>query len=238
LKELGFTEREIRVYLALLETGKSTAGPVAIKAKLSQTKVYEALGKLVEKGIVNYIVVSKTKHFQAADPKQILDIIDQKREKFMEILHELEDKNRFGKEQQTTSIHEGAKAVRLLFFNIVRNLSKNDFYYAFALKEAYTEESAPTFFSAIHHLLAERKISDKALVSYSIKKEIKKTYANNRNIQLRFIKESLPVGVVILPDRIIQLSWGNLPTAIEIVSPQIARHYKNFFEDTWAKARK
>ena len=64
LKEIGFSDREIRVYIALLEIGKSTAGPISIKANLSQTKVYETLGKLIEKGLVSfnlrfYIIISE-----------------------------------------------------------------------------------------------------------------------------------------------------------------------------------
>lgn len=124
LKEIGFTEREIKVYIALLEIGKSTAGPIAIKANLPQTKVYETLGKLIKKGLVSFIVISKTKHFQAIEPKQILSLIDQKKEQFKEILEELESKRKFGQEQQTASIHEGYRAVKLLFINIVNELKK------------------------------------------------------------------------------------------------------------------
>ena len=58
LRELGFTEREVKVYISLLELGTSTAGPIAVKSRLPQTKVYETLGKLIDKGLVSYIVVS------------------------------------------------------------------------------------------------------------------------------------------------------------------------------------
>ncbi len=237
LKEIGFSDREIRVYIALLEIGKNTAGPIAVKAQLSQTKVYEALGKLIEKGLVSYIVISKTKHFQAIEPKQILSLIDEKKERFKEILEELETKQKFGKEKQTAIIHEGYKSVKLLFNSIVSQLSKKDYYYAFALKEAYKSNSAPDFFASIHKALQERKITDKALASDEIKDEIKINYKDNLNIKLRFIKENLPVGVVIVPKKIIQLSWGELPTAIEIVSTKISEDYKKFFEDMWKTAR-
>ena len=81
LKELGYTEREIRVYEALLSLGKTTAGPIAAKAKLAHTKVYDTLQRLVDKGLVSFIIISKTKYFLAEDPNEILNKYDEKRER-------------------------------------------------------------------------------------------------------------------------------------------------------------
>ena len=47
-KELGFTEREVKVYLALSELGSSTVGPISKKTKLQPAKVYETIDKLKE----------------------------------------------------------------------------------------------------------------------------------------------------------------------------------------------
>jgi sugar-specific transcriptional regulator TrmB len=233
LRELGFSEREIKVYIALLEIGKSTAGPIAVRARLPQTKVYETLGKLIGRGLVSYIVVSKTKHFQAESPKEIFSLIEEKKEKFKEILDELEMKQKFGKEGQTAVVHEGYKSLKILFNSIANQLTRRDYYYAFALKEAYKTGSAPDFFANIHKIIASKKIKDLAIASFDIKNEIKANYLDNPNIKLRFVKNSMPVGVVIVPGKVIQLSWGELPTAVEIDSIKIAEDYKKFFEDMW-----
>lgn len=79
---------------------------------------------------------------------------------------------------------------------------------------------------------------DRALAVIDIKEEIKSNYSDNNNIQIKFIKFNLPIGVVILPNKVIQLSWNELPTAIEIVSNKIAKDYKAFFEDLWKYAKK
>lgn len=50
LEELGLTKSEIKVYLALLELGQSTTGPVVDKAEIASSKIYEILEKLVNKG--------------------------------------------------------------------------------------------------------------------------------------------------------------------------------------------
>ena len=71
-RDLGFSEREIKVYLALLELGSTTVGPVAAKTRLQHSKVYQTIEKLIDKGLVTFVLKSKTKYFQAEEPKQIL----------------------------------------------------------------------------------------------------------------------------------------------------------------------
>jgi hypothetical protein len=105
------------------------------------------------------------------------------------------------------------------------------------LKENYREPSAPNFLITIHKKLAEKGITDKAIANNEIKKEITATYKENKNIQIRFLKRSLPVGVVIIKDKVIQLIWGELPTAIEITSRQVYEQYKRFFEEAWKEAK-
>ena len=80
LKEIGLTEGEIKVYLALLELGASTTGPIIEKANISRSIIYQILDKLIEKGLVSFITKEKTKYFQATQPKHFLDIIEKEKE--------------------------------------------------------------------------------------------------------------------------------------------------------------
>ena len=235
-KELGFTEREIRVYISLLELGESTAGPIASKSRLAHTKVYDTLERLIGKGLVTYILVSKTKRFRASDPKEILDIVDERKRRAIELVKELEMKATFAYEKQKSAIHEGFSAIKSLFNRIVRELKKGDYYYAFALKEDYNDLSAPLFFAGVHKKLQEKMVLDRAIANEKMKKEIQKNYSDNKNIQIRFTKRSMPIGLVIVKGKIIQIVWGDLPTAIEITSSQVEQQYKSFFEEQWKSA--
>ena len=237
LREIGFTEREIRVYTALLELGKSTAGPIAARSRLAHTKVYDTLERLIDKGLVTYIVVSKTKYFQASDPKELLNILEERKRGVLEVIQELEMKAKFAKEKQGAIVHEGFKAFQALFNRISDELHKGDFYYAFTLREDYRGASAPLFFSNLHKKLAKKKVTDRSISNEEIRAEITKTYKDNKNIQLRFVKRSTPVGVVIIKGKVIQLIWGELPTAIEIDSSQVYLQYKDFFEGLWEEAK-
>ena len=57
LKELGFTDGEIKVYGALIKLQKSTITKIIEHSGVSSSKVYLILDKLVHRGLVNYIMV-------------------------------------------------------------------------------------------------------------------------------------------------------------------------------------
>lgn len=236
-KELGFTDREIKVYLAMLELGSSTVGPISAKSGLQHTKVYETLEKLIAKGLVSYTVVSKTKYYEADDPKEILNLIEERKRRFISILEELQQKRKYAEEKQIVVVHEGYKAFKAMFNRILDELKPGDSYYAFNFKEEYIDTSAPIFLRNFHQKLALKRIDDRAVGNFAVKEYIQKTFAGLR-IKQRFVKRSTPTGVVIIKNKVIQLTWGERPTAIEITSPQIYEKYKKFFEELWKEGKR
>jgi sugar-specific transcriptional regulator TrmB len=80
LTQIGLTESEIKVYFALLELETSTIGPIVDKAKVQESKIYYLLERLKEKGLVSFVIKNNVKHFQAADPKNLVRIISDKEE--------------------------------------------------------------------------------------------------------------------------------------------------------------
>ena len=236
-KDLGFSERETKVYIALLELGSSKAGPISAKSGLPHTKVYETLDKLIEKGLVSYVIVSKTKFYEASEPKQILNIIEERKHNFLEVMKDLELKRKYTKDKQIAIIHEGFKAFKALFNRIADELTSNDFYFAFAFKQDYKDVSAPIFLRNFHSKLADKKVNDKAIAHYTVKDNVKRAFEGNKNIQVRFSKRNTPIGVIIIKDEVIQLMWGERPTAVEIKSSQIVQQYKEFFEEVWTKSK-
>ena len=52
LAEIGLTKGEISVYKALIKLGSSTAGPIIKEAKISPSKIYNIIERLLEKGLV------------------------------------------------------------------------------------------------------------------------------------------------------------------------------------------
>ena len=238
-RDLGFSEREIKVYLALLELGATTVGPIAAKTRLQHSKVYQTLEKLIDRGLVSFIIKSKTKYFQAQNPKQILNIIKEKEKRFSEILPKLKEKQANSKEKQIATVYEGYKAIKSMFDLILEDLNSKSYYYMFAFKDDYlTSKLASRFLRNIHMQLSEKKVDDRLIANISIKKEFEKNYSDIKGIKYKFTNFNLPLGLMIIDDRVINWIWGERPTAVEIVSKQIAQQYKEFFLEIWKIARK
>ena len=57
LEEIGLSKNEAKIYLTLLDLGSATASKIADTSKMHRTTVYDALDRLVQKGIVSHIPI-------------------------------------------------------------------------------------------------------------------------------------------------------------------------------------
>ena len=238
LKELGFSERETKVYLAMLELGETTVGPIASKTRIQHSKVYQTLEKLIDRGLVSFVIKSKTKYFFAQKPKLIMNMLKEKERELSEIIPKLEKRREFAKQQQIATVYEGYKAIKSMFNLILDSLTNKSYYYVFAFKSEYIEsETAKNFLRQIHMKLAEKGVDDRLIGHLSIKEELANNYGDIKNVKFRFTNMKLPIGLMIIDDKVINWVWGERPTAIEIKSKQVAGQYKKFFLETWKLAK-
>jgi len=78
LKVLGFSEKEARVYLALIELGPSTTTEIARRAKINRTTGYDILESLASQGLVNLIGETKIQKFAAENPEKVIVHLENK----------------------------------------------------------------------------------------------------------------------------------------------------------------
>ncbi len=80
LKELNFTDGQIKVYSAILGLGISTINKVQEKTGIERRNIYDILNKLIEKGFVSYTVEKGKRTYQCTHPNKIKEEISQKQE--------------------------------------------------------------------------------------------------------------------------------------------------------------
>jgi HTH-type transcriptional regulator, sugar sensing transcriptional regulator len=81
LHEIGLTNGETKVYLALNSIGTSTVGPIIDQSRISASKAYSILDRLMHKGLVSITINSGKKIFSAASPEKLLEILDDQKQK-------------------------------------------------------------------------------------------------------------------------------------------------------------
>jgi len=245
LEKAGFTKGEIRLYLALLELGETTTGPIINKSRISSSKVYEILDKLIQKGLVSYITKDKTKYFQPTSPSKIKEYLQNQKKDFEEtkkqienMLPELEAKYKSSEESQTTAVYEGFEGIKTVFNQILSTLKKGDEYYVFTLDEEATSEELRLFFLNYHIKRIERGIKVKLLSNSKLKKELKNKYPNYQLSERRFIEHAFPNGVFIFKNHVLHFMYKPKSTLFVIKSTQNYESYKKFFLELWEKASK
>jgi len=242
LEEVGFTKGEIKVYFALLELGSSSIGNIARDSGVTAAKVYPILDKLIKKGLATYIIKSDTKYFEAATPERIMDYLDEqknrleeKRSALKKILPELLLKKKL-KERQTATVYETFDGIKTLYNEILGNLqkTKQDFI-GFALGEEYPAE-ANIFFKNYDAKRRQLKIKTKLIGMESQRSFLAKNYPKTRYLDIRYVEQTIPSGIIIWGNKVATLIWKDVPTAFVIESKQNAEVYKKFFLELWKNA--
>src|SRR3989344_1660439 len=119
LKKLGFSDKEARVYLALLELGSAAVQDIAAKAKVNRATTYVVLDKLSKDGIVSTVEHGKKTHFAAESPAALLRIFKtkeremrDKEDEFKKALPEFEALYNLSGEKPIVRFFEGLEGVR------------------------------------------------------------------------------------------------------------------------------
>lgn len=89
LLNYGLNESEIKVYLALLELGTSTAREISLATKIKRTTVYLITDKLVEKGLLGCYKAKYGTHYMAIDPNLLISRIDNIKQEITNIIPQL-----------------------------------------------------------------------------------------------------------------------------------------------------
>lgn len=74
LKQLGFTDKEIEVYLAVLQQGKTTPANIALLTGINRTTVYSIAKDLLEKGVIAEDIAGPKSYLVALPPEDLKNL--------------------------------------------------------------------------------------------------------------------------------------------------------------------
>lgn len=245
LEQIGLTKGEIKVYLSLLELGETTTGAIIKKSRITGSKVYEILDKLIKKGLVGYVIREKTKYFQASPPKRILDYVNKKeielknrKAEIEKLVPELEQKQKIKEKIQSSYIYEGMEGIKTVLNLILELLKSGEEYYVFTVDEEITSKEVRLLFLNYHTKRIKKRIKARLLSSKRFEKQIRQKYPSYKLSKRRFIDRAFPTGIFIFKDYVATFTFKERPTAFVIKSEQIADSYKEFFESLWEVSKK
>ncbi len=235
---MGLTPNETKVYLALLDLGTAQAGQITEKSGVHRRNVYDAIDRLMEKGLISFVIVNNKKMFSPVNPKRFLEIIDEKKfelenikSEFSKILPELELTAKF-KERHDVRFFKGFAGLKTVFEDIIRTRKS---YIGYGPGQQL-EKILKHYFK---HFISNRikaKIGIRLIYDEASRTAIKR----NPLSEIRFIPEQYNshAALRIYGDKVaILLLSEEDPLAIVIKNKAIADGYRKYFEVMWKAAK-
>ncbi|MBT3406381.1 hypothetical protein HN419_04385 [Candidatus Woesearchaeota archaeon] len=230
LEDIGLTNAEIKIYLALLELGTSTAGPILDKTGLQNSVVHMTLNKLIEKGLVSFVKEGQRRHYQAANPNHIIEFINEKKERFQSILPELLVKQQTAKAKPEVVTFRGIKGVKELLLELLEAGGKDHHTFGSTERSLMLGEE---WWINYHKKRAEKGIFARLMFNESLsswKAEVKYPKAEVRYTKAGF--EPL-TETIIRNDKIGMIIWLDKPIGVLIHNISAAESYDSFFNMMW-----
>jgi sugar-specific transcriptional regulator TrmB len=240
LKKIGLTDGEAKVYSAMLRIGSSTVGPLVKSSGVAYSNIYEVLERLINKGLVTYIVKEKTKHFQVTDPENLKAYLETKQKELdgqKEFLDSvLPGIKRISKEiAQEAEIFVGKKGLRTAYNILLDGVKKKeDFLFFFTLPKEKEEEFAE-FYIKIGKKFRQSGVNLKGISHESYKRApgVKETVPWTR---MRYVGFPVPSTIDICKDKVLLIDW-NKPTGFLIKSQEMADNFRQYFHSVWKQAK-
>lgn len=229
LKQLGFLDAEIEVYLALLRLGPCLVSKVHEETGLHRTHIYDLIEKLREKGLVSTFIQSGKKHVRAAKPSKILAYIEDKKDAVKALVPQLEKLTLDSSEETNIELFKGKEGLKTVLQDVLK--TKKDYCVMGNIKqfESVLEFSFPGFLKAME----DGKIKER-IICDDKEKILKIKSGSYRRIKTEHL---FPSSFWIYGRKVAIFVWHAPYFVIVIDNKNVAATYQNCFDFFWNLGR-
>jgi sugar-specific transcriptional regulator TrmB len=237
LQKFGFSDKEIRVYLALLKHGPLPVRKIAAATDINRGTTYDILKSLKEQGLVSYYHQATHQYFVAEDPERLNDLLTEKqrvlenaRQELQATIPELRSMREVGGGKPVVKFYEGANGIRTILLDVLDTMEqasiKEYCVYSSADIRKYLYEKFPDF---TEHRI-KRKIAVKIIALGEGGQELGMD-------ERRWLtqKGGAPTYIIIYHNKtaLISVTEDKTPLGIIIEDAGLAQTQKFLFENQW-----
>jgi|SRR3989344_1603611 len=240
LIKLGMNKNEAKTYISLIKFRKADAHQIIQDTKFHKNIVYDNLEKLIDKGLVTFILEGNKRIFQLTSANALIDNIEEEqkelgrqKKKAIEISKEIEKSLKLIPQKQEAMIYRGVKGIKS-FYN--ETLKGKDFV-TFGGPQKSIDLMGETFWYNYDIKRAEKKIKARLIFNYSIKHHGAKI--KNKFTEVKYFNKEFEPNTEthIQDDKVGVIVWGDEPILFLIQDKSVAESYKKYFENMWKQAK-
>jgi len=239
LEDIGLTHGEAKVYLALLETGQTTTGPIVKKSKISASKVYDILDRLMAKGLVSMVTKEKTKYFSATNPARLLDYMKEKEDEIKKRKKEVEEilpsLEKIGTviPSQYAEVAFGFEGLKGLANKMLVGVEKGDewIFWSFYTKDPEKFRKVYDFYREFDEDRKKKGLVVKGVVLKGLEKLIGK----RRYAKICYVDFPTPLNISVCRDKVLFTPWEKEEVSYLVYSEQLADSFRGYFYSIFDK---
>jgi sugar-specific transcriptional regulator TrmB len=230
LRELGFEDREVKIYLLLLREGDLPALAISRKTGIDRTTIYDILERLILKGIVSVYSKNKFKQFHALQPGKLLLHFKEKYSSLEKILPELNKLPNQNQRKVSCELFQGKEGIKIVLGELI---SRGKDYKVIGIRKKYEEVLG--FFNEQGVLkLNEFKAKEFAIIEKGTE------FIKLKNGEYRYLDKNTlsQVTTLIYEDIVVFFIWAEPYYAVRIESNNLREAQENYFDLLWKLAKK
>lgn len=232
LKDIGLSEKEAQIYLALLSFDKALIAEISEKAKVKRPTTYVILDSLLKKGLVSESNEGKKTYYMSEQPEKLemfvdrqIHLLEENKKTLDIVIPQLKGLSRGQGEKPLVQFYEGKEGV--LSSNDLTFLKKID---NEPLYNIYSEDLVLNFLTPKEKLmLREKRISKgiKTKVIYTSSNTERPSDETGDRFKIDQDKYPINTDISIYGDRVRIAILGKKPSGITIKSEEFAETIKS-----------
>jgi sugar-specific transcriptional regulator TrmB len=236
LQSYGLSEKEIAVYLTLLQLGSSSLQEIAQRVDLPRTTTYNTLNYLIKRGLASFIAKKGVRHYEAAGPEKLLSNLKAKEELLKSVLPEMNELKKLFKRPSSAEVYLGTKGLFTILSDVFKDKDIKYYFGSYALSLEVLKHQPEHF----RTLRMDRKIPAKIVIE-PYREDIFSKPEYKKITEMRFHNslKDFPCMIFIY-DKIRKVAIYTLKkdlVGVIISNEQIAQAMKMIFDIFWERGK-
>lgn len=169
LQNLGLSPNEAKIYETLVERGESSVSDIAVAAQIHRRNAYDAIHRLIDKGLCFQIFSSTENRYNAVDPDKLVELFAERQQKLDKILPDLKKKFTRRVAPEEAYIYRGLEGQKNIFRDMLRVGQDS---YVVGAKGGWFEPKIEAGRVAFFKEATHKKIKFYQLFDYEVKTQI------------------------------------------------------------------
>lgn len=241
LEELGLSPNEAKIYEALLDLNEAGVGEISAKANIHRRNCYDAINRLIDKGLVFPILTKGENLYAPVDPDKLLELIREKENNLNSVLPELRRRYENKKIIQEAYIYRGLEGFKNFMRDVLR-VGKD--VYTIGAKLAWLDPQIQGYAAQVLKEIKRKNIHFHLLFDEEVKKEKDAVDAFGKNYRFLPKTYSTKSTISIFGDYIVNYTGLYIRkidengTLFIIRDKDLAEGYRAWFRFMWDKSLK